>query len=96
MRRRTGDEIRLRSLAKRSGYDLSKTIMFTARTADPLTGLITIVRRINVEAVFVPHRWHLGVEMPLTLVSIYDVITVDDENTYARSYFAVQDGVSAT
>ncbi|MEU4646176.1 hypothetical protein [Nocardia fluminea] len=82
------DEIRIRSLAKRYGYDLAKAIVFTARTADPLTGLITIVRRINAEAVFVPHRRHLGVEMPLRLVSTCDVITVDDENAYARSYFA--------
>ena len=55
------DEIRIRSLAKRYGYDLAKTIVFTARTADPLTGLITIVQRINAEAVFIPHRRHLGV-----------------------------------
>lgn len=87
------DEIRIRSLAKRYGYDLAKTIVFTARTADPLIGLITIVRRINAEAVFVPHRRHLGVEMPL---GTCDVITVDDESTYARSYFAVQDGMFAT
>lgn len=90
------DEIRIRSLAKRYGYDLAKTIVFTARTADPLTGLITIVRRINAEAAFVPHRRHLGVEMPLTLVGTCDVITVDDESTYARSYFAAQDGMFAT
>ncbi|WP_342801242.1 hypothetical protein [Nocardia sp. No.11] len=89
------DEIRIRSLAKRHGYDLAKTIVFAARTADPLTGLITIVRRINAEAVFVPHRRHLGAEMPPTLVRTCDVITVNDESTYARPYFAVQDRMFA-
>ncbi|MFE3542316.1 hypothetical protein ACFXK0_05020 [Nocardia sp. NPDC059177] len=81
------DEIRIRSLAKRYGYDLAKTIVFTARTVDPLTGLIAIVRRISAEAVFVPHRQHLGAEMPPTLVGICDVITVDDESTYARRHW---------
>ncbi|GGN94277.1 hypothetical protein [Nocardia rhizosphaerihabitans] len=89
------DEIRIRSLAKRYGYDLAKTIVFTARTADPVTGLITIVRRINAEAVLAPHRRHLGVEIPLALVGTCDVITVDDESTYARSYFAVHDRMFA-
>ncbi|MEV6219609.1 hypothetical protein [Nocardia sp. NPDC051833] len=82
------DEIRIRSLAKRYGYNLAKTIVFTDRTADPLTTLIAIVRRIGAEAIFVPHRRHLGAELPPVLVGTCDVITVDDESTYARAYLA--------
>ncbi|MEU3014964.1 hypothetical protein [Nocardia asteroides] len=84
------DEIRIRSLAKRYGYDLAKTIVFTARTADPLTALITIIRRVGAEAVFVPQRRHLGAEIPLILVGTCDVITVDNENTYARTYLTAR------
>lgn len=84
------DEIRMRSLAKRYGYDLAKTIVFTARTADPITALVTIVRRIGAEAVFVPHQRHLGAEIPHILVGNCDVITVDDESTYARMYLTAR------
>ncbi|WP_410876384.1 hypothetical protein [Nocardia sp. A7] len=84
------DEIRIRSLARRYGYDLAKTIVFTSRTPDPITQLITIVRRTSTEAVFTPHRDHLGAQIATFLIRSCDVITVDDENTYARSYFGIQ------
>ncbi|MFD3509314.1 hypothetical protein [Nocardia sp. NPDC058666] len=83
-------EIRIRSRAKRYGYDLAKTIVFTPRTPDPITRLITIAHRTDAEAVFTPHLGHLGTDMPIALVSTCDVITVEDENTYVRSYFACQ------
>ncbi|MFC8382139.1 hypothetical protein [Nocardia sp. NPDC057272] len=80
------DEIRLRSLAKRFGYDLAKTIVFDARTQNPMSELIGIAQRTKAEAVFTPHRRHLGTDVPDLLVRTCDVITVDDQMTYARSY----------
>lgn len=84
------DEIQMRSLAKRYGYDLAKTIVFSLRTPDPITQLIAAVRRSGSEAVFTPHLGHLGAEMPIVLVRTCDVITMDNETTYARSYFGIQ------
>ncbi|MFF5036626.1 hypothetical protein [Nocardia salmonicida] len=81
------DEIRIRSLAKRYGYDLAKTIVFTPRTPDPITRLITTAHRTAAEAIFTPHLAHLGTELPSIIIRTCDVITVDDENTYARAYF---------
>ncbi|MFG2446466.1 hypothetical protein ACGFQG_26685 [Nocardia fluminea] len=81
------DEIRIRSLAKRYGYDLAKTIVFTPRTPDPITRLITAAHRTAAETVFTPHLAHLGTEVPNVLIRTCDVITVDDETTYARTYF---------
>ncbi|MFE1595779.1 hypothetical protein [Nocardia sp. NPDC058705] len=81
------DEIRIRSQAKRYGYDLAKTIVFNAGTPDPIAQLIDIVRRSNAEAVFTPHRDHLGPEIPERLVQVCDVITVADQSTFARCYF---------
>lgn len=81
------DETRIRSLAKRYGYDLAKTIVFTAQTTDSITRLIDLTRQVNAEAIFVPHRLHLGSAVPPTLVEACDVIIVDDESTYARTYF---------
>lgn len=85
------DEIQMHSLAKRYGYDLAKTIVFTSRTRDPITQLITVVRRTGSEAVFTLHLGHLGAEVPIVLVGTCDVITMDDETTYARSYFGFID-----
>jgi hypothetical protein len=52
------DEIRMRALKKRYVYDLAKTIVFTPRTLDPITRLITIIRRTGTKAV-TPHLRHL-------------------------------------
>ncbi|MFI6225035.1 hypothetical protein ACIBEH_31120 [Nocardia salmonicida] len=82
------NEIRIRSLAKRYGYDLAKTIVFTPRTPDPITRLITTAHRTAAEAIFTPHLAHLGAELPSILIRTCDVITVDDETTYSRAYFA--------
>ncbi|MGW6729948.1 hypothetical protein ACWF9G_28955 [Nocardia sp. NPDC055029] len=80
------DEIRIRSLAKRYGYDLAKTIVFDARTQNPTTQLISIARRTNAEAIFTPDRRHVGTKVPSQLVRVCDVVTVNDEQTYARCY----------
>ncbi|WP_194829019.1 hypothetical protein [Nocardia sp. XZ_19_231] len=84
------DEIRIRSLARRYGYDLAKTIVFTPRTSDPITQLITIAHRTDAEAVFTPRMGHLGIDLPIALIRTCDVVTVDDENIYARAYFTRQ------
>ncbi|MGW0329788.1 hypothetical protein [Nocardia sp. NPDC003183] len=81
------DEIRIRSLAKRYGYDLAKTIVFNGGIQNPISQLIDVARRVEAEAVITPRRDHLGLEVPERLVRLCDVITVDDHNTYARFYF---------
>ncbi|MGF0319869.1 hypothetical protein [Nocardia fluminea] len=50
--------------------------------------MITTARRTAAETVFTPHLGHLGTELPTILIRTCDVITVDDETTYARPYFA--------
>ncbi|WP_280471671.1 hypothetical protein [Nocardia cyriacigeorgica] len=82
--RQSWDEIRLRSLAKRYGYNLRKTIVFGPSVAEPLERLVAVASGLAVDAVFVPSVDHFGGDVPAALVRITDVITVDDERTYAR------------
>lgn len=51
---------------------------------DPLTRLLDVVARMDVDAVIVPNLEHLGGDVPDELVKVCDVITVSPENTYAR------------
>ncbi|MCU1640932.1 MAG: hypothetical protein JWN03_1207 [Nocardia sp.] len=74
----------MRSLAKRLGYRLLKTIVFSERTDKPLQRLIDVVQNTSAEAVFVPSLDHLGGQVPDVLVRVADVITVTPERTYAR------------
>ncbi|GAB2710479.1 hypothetical protein [Nocardia thraciensis] len=79
------DEARIRSLAKRLGYNLCKTITFGENTEKPDCRLRIIVARLGVDAVIVPSPGHFEArEVPADLVSVVDVITVDPEHTYAR------------
>ncbi|UFS95429.1 hypothetical protein [Nocardia huaxiensis] len=78
------DEARNRSIAKRLGYNLSRTVVFGAHTDDPIQRLINVARRIGAEAVIVPSLAHFGGTMPEQLVQIVDVITVEPAHTYAR------------
>ncbi|MGQ4597359.1 hypothetical protein [Nocardia sp. R6R-6] len=80
----TWDEIQIRSLAKRLGYELAKTVVFRAETDSPLSRLLNVVRRVDVDAVIVPGVRHFGGEVPTGLVAVADVITVSPERTYAR------------
>ncbi|WP_181699349.1 hypothetical protein [Nocardia sp. GTS18] len=80
------DEIRIRSLAKRYGYDLAKTIVFGVRAQNPVGQLVDIVRRTSAEAIFAPTHRHLDDEFFDRLVRACDVVTVEDGTTYARSY----------
>lgn len=81
------DEIRIRSLAKRLGYELAKTVVFGALTDEPVTRLINVVRSLDAEAVVVPSAAHFDGGVPDRLVAVADVITVEPENTYARWAF---------
>ncbi|RDI52812.1 hypothetical protein [Nocardia mexicana] len=83
--RQSADEERIRSHAKRLGYNLVKTIAFGSRTDRPMRRLINVVERLGVETVFVPNLHHLdGSEIPRELRDIATVITVDPESTYKR------------
>ncbi|RDI51054.1 hypothetical protein [Nocardia mexicana] len=83
--RQEWDETQLRSLAKRLGYNLRKTIAFGEHTDKPDCRLRTIVARLGVEAVIVPDVRHFeGGAVPAQLVAVVDVITVSPECTYAR------------
>ncbi|MGK8553051.1 hypothetical protein [Nocardia gipuzkoensis] len=88
----TWDEIQIRSLAKRLGYELAKTVVFGPRTDCPLSRLLNVVRRIDVDAVIVPNPQHFGADVPTELVKVVDVITVQPENTYARRAFDCTNG----
>jgi hypothetical protein len=80
----TWDETQIRSVAKRLGYELTKTVVFGPETDSPLSRLLNVVRRVDVDAVIVPGVQHFGGEVPADLVSAVDVVTVRPENTYAR------------
>ncbi|MBF6219774.1 hypothetical protein IU479_16845 [Nocardia abscessus] len=80
----TWDEIQLRGLAKRLGYELAKTVVFGPETDSPLSRLMGVVRRADVDAVIVPGVRHFGGEVPPELVKVVDVITVNPQKTYAR------------
>ncbi|MFJ9743541.1 hypothetical protein [Streptomyces sp. NPDC101166] len=82
--RQQWDEVQNRSLAKRLGYTLTRTVVFSERTDDPIQRLINVVRRTAAEAVFVPGLDHFGGVVPDELVRAADVITVEPEATYAR------------
>lgn len=79
------NESQLRSLAKRLGYNLAKTVVFGAKTADPISGLIEAARRVKADAVIVPSTAHFdGEVIPDALTRVLDVVSVTPEHTYAR------------
>ncbi|MBF6446059.1 MULTISPECIES: hypothetical protein [Nocardia] len=83
--RQPWDEIQIRSLAKRLGYNLRKIITFTTEVDDVGVRVRNIAERLGVEAVFVPSVDHFeGGVVPAKLVEVADVITVEPEYTYAR------------
>lgn len=77
-------EEQIRSLAKRYGYDLSKTVVFSDRTDDHTARLCAIASNLGVEAVFTPGDDHFDGRVPAALVAVADVITVNPEETFAR------------
>ncbi|MFE3989454.1 hypothetical protein ACFXPR_33675 [Nocardia tengchongensis] len=82
--RQPWDEAQNRSLAKRLGYTLTRTVVFSESTDNPIQRLINVVRRTAAEAVFVPNLDHFGGTVPAELVEVVDVITVEPEVTHAR------------
>jgi hypothetical protein len=78
------DQIQIRILAERLGYQLAKTIEFSQHTADPIGQLLATIARDQVDAVVVPSLEHLSGEIPEDLMLAADVITVSPEATYAR------------
>jgi len=82
----TWDETQIRSLAARFGYNLTKTVVFSEHTDRPVLRLCTVVARLAVDAVFTPNAAHFdGAAIPKALTKVADVVTVNDEATYARA-----------
>ncbi|WP_405165203.1 hypothetical protein OG203_08880 [Nocardia sp. NBC_01499] len=77
-------ETQIRSLAKRLGYELAKTVVFGPDIDDPVDRLLKVVRTVEAEAV-VPSAEHFGSEVPDRVVRACDVITLSPHYTYARS-----------
>ncbi|MFF0612458.1 hypothetical protein ACFYUD_27710 [Nocardia tengchongensis] len=82
--RQQWDEMQNRSLAKRLGYTVAKTVVFSEYVEEPVRRPINVVRRMHADAVVVPNLGHFGGSVPDELVRVVDVITVDPHETYAR------------
>ncbi len=83
--RQSWDEGQIRSLATRLGYDLRKTVVFSANTDRPENRLRLIVDRLDVAAVVVPSIEHFeGRRIPDGLSAVADVVTISPECTYTR------------
>ncbi len=79
------NETQIRSVARRLGYNLAKTVVFSAKTTNPIPELIAVARRGKADAVIVPSATHFdGDAIPDELTQVVDVITVSPEETYAR------------
>ncbi|MFE3102266.1 hypothetical protein [Nocardia tengchongensis] len=80
------DELRIRAAAKRTGYDLRKTIMFSERTEDRLHRLLVAIDRLGVSAVIVPSTEHFDNEtLPDELLEVATVITASPRSTTTRT-----------
>lgn len=71
-------ETTMRSLAKRLGYDLCKTIALSAKTEDPVGLLLDQIERTGAEAVIVPGRAHLDGHIERVMRRADVVFDVDD------------------
>lgn len=79
------DKAQIRRLATKLGYDLGKILAFGPDIDQPIHRVRVTVSRTRAEAVFTPSAAHFeGGEIPADLVQVADVITVNDEHTYAR------------
>lgn len=80
------DELRIRSTAKLTGYDLRKTIVFSQQTEDRAHRLRVAIDRLGVDAVIVPSTAHFdGHDIPADLLEVTTVITVSPGGTTART-----------
>ncbi|QUN16347.1 hypothetical protein [Nocardia seriolae] len=82
--RQQWDEMQARSLGKRLGYTVAKTVVFGEHVEQPIQRLANVVRRMQADAVVVPSLEHLGGTVPDGLLRVVDVITVEPHDTYAR------------
>lgn len=81
--RQAWDETQIRSMAKRHGYDLAKTIALP-ESADTIGLLHDTVKRHKAEAVYVPSLEHLGGEVPRRLsTALVEVTAIDTGRTIA-------------
>lgn len=86
--RQPWDEEQIRSVAARLGYDLRKTVVFTADIEHPMHRLRIALARTGAEAVVVPSMAHFdGGKVPDELIAVVDVITVEPEQTFVRWTF---------
>ncbi|WP_433684230.1 hypothetical protein [Nocardia sp. CA-119907] len=74
--RQAWDEIQIRSLARRLGYTLAKTVTCNGRMDDPIARLINTVRTTAADAVITPDVTHLGGTIPAALDRAAAVITI--------------------
>ncbi|MEU1210850.1 hypothetical protein [Nocardia sp. NPDC005825] len=80
------DELRIRSAAKRTGYDLRKTIVFTERTENRLRRLCVAIDRLGVQAVIVPSAAHFDEgAIPAEVLAVAAVLTVAPGSTTPRT-----------
>jgi len=77
--RQPWDEIRMRHLAPRLGYTLSKTIVFTAATDNRIERLLEQIERQGARAVFVPHPGHLEGRLELVRDRVDVVVDLEQE-----------------
>ena len=79
------DKAQIRRLATKFGYDLGKILVFGPDIDQPIHRVRVTVSRTGAEAVFTPSAEHFqDHEIPADLVQVADVVTVNDEHTYAR------------
>ncbi|APB01055.1 hypothetical protein NS506_07028 [Nocardia seriolae] len=80
------DELQIMRAAKRTGYDLRKTLVFSDRTEDRAHRLRVAIDRLGVDAVIVPSTAHFdGHDIPADLLAVATVITVSPGSTTART-----------
>ncbi|MEV0297170.1 hypothetical protein [Nocardia sp. NPDC050710] len=89
------DETQIRTLAKRFGYELIKTVVFGPATDDPEWRLVNVVRALRVDAVITPSLAHFGGEVPATLVGTCELNTVTPQATYTRRYDEIRRATGA-
>jgi len=77
--RQPWDEIRMRHLAPRLGYNLRKTIVFTAATDNRIEQLLAQIERHGARALFVPHPRHLDGRVEEIRAGVGVVVDLEDE-----------------
>ncbi|WP_405496689.1 hypothetical protein [Nocardia sp. NBC_00511] len=80
--RQSRDESRILGTAKRTGYDLRKTVAFSGKTDRPMHRLRVVCERMGVGAVIVPNLDHFENRVvPAELLEVAAVVIVDPLST---------------